>query len=106
MRPLIQVVLLFYLIIFIIDGFAQDSLPLRDSTDFEFTVERTVKHTPVKSQDSTGTCWVFSTLSYLESEMLRMGKEEVDLSEMFVVRHLYPEKAMNYFRLHGRGSFG
>jgi len=106
MRPLIQVVLLFYLIIFIIDGFAQDSLTLRDSTDFEFTVERTVKHTPVKSQDSTGTCWVFSTLSYLESEMLRMGKEEVDLSEMFVVRHLYPEKAMNYFRLHGRGTFG
>lgn len=106
MRPLIQVVLLFYLIIFIIDGFAQDSLPLRDSTDFEFTVERTVKHTPVKSQDSTGTCWVFSTLSFLESEMLRMGKEEVDLSEMFVVRHLYPEKAMNYFRLHGGGTFG
>lgn len=106
MRSSIQVVLLFYLIIFIIDGFAQDSLPLRDSTDFEFTVERTVKHTPVKSQDSTGTCWVFSTLSFLESEMLRMGKGEVDLSEMFVVRHLYPEKAMNYFRLHGRGTFG
>src|SRR4030042_3222029 len=38
--------------------------------------------------------------------MLRMGKEEVDLSEMFVVRHLYPEKAMNYFRLHGRATFG
>ena len=69
-----------------------------------FKVETEVKHTPVKNQYRTGTCWCFSTISYLEAEMLRLGKEELDLSEMFVVRHTYPLKAAGYVRMHGQAN--
>jgi bleomycin hydrolase len=71
---------------------------------YVFNVESAVKRTPVKNQYRTGTCWCFSTISYLESELLRMGKEELDLSEMFVVRNTYPRKAVNYVRLHGTAN--
>lgn len=71
---------------------------------YVFKVEKEVKRTPVKNQYRTGTCWCFSTVSYLESELLRMGKEETDLSEMYVVRHTYPRKADNYIRLHGTAN--
>jgi bleomycin hydrolase len=69
-----------------------------------FKVENEVKRTPVKNQYRTGTCWCFSSISYLESELLRMGKEELDLSEMYVVRNTYPRKAANYMRLHGNAN--
>ncbi|MDQ1351844.1 MAG: bleomycin hydrolase [Acidobacteriota bacterium] len=71
---------------------------------YVFTVDTEVKRTPVKNQYRTGTCWCFSTVSYLESELLRLGKEELDLSEMFVVRHTYPLKALNYIQLHGKAN--
>jgi bleomycin hydrolase len=71
---------------------------------YVFKVETAVKRTPVKNQYRTGTCWCFSTISYLESEMLRLGKEELDLAEMFVVRNTYPRKAVNYVRLHGNAN--
>jgi len=66
---------------------------------FKITTE--VKCTPVKSQDRAGICWSFSTVSFLESELLRMGKEEFDLSEIYPVRWLYPLKAKNFIRNHG-----
>lgn len=62
--------------------------------------------TPVKDQYRSGTCWSFSTLSFLESEMLRLGKPVVDLSEMFVVWHAYSDKAIKDVRLHGSLNFG
>jgi bleomycin hydrolase len=62
--------------------------------------------TPVKSQDQTGTCWAFSTASFLESEVLRLGKGEVNLSEMFVVRNIYRLKCENYVRRQGHAQFG
>lgn len=62
--------------------------------------------TPVKSQDQTGTCWSFSTASFLESEALRMGRGQHDLSEMFVVRHIYRQKCENYVRRQGHAQFG
>jgi bleomycin hydrolase len=71
---------------------------------YVFKLENEVKRTPVKNQYRTGTCWCFSTISYLESELLRMGKNELDLSEMFVVRNTYPRKAANYVRLHGNAN--
>ncbi|MCY1719677.1 aminopeptidase [Prolixibacteraceae bacterium Z1-6] len=61
--------------------------------------------TSVKNQNSSGTCWAFSTLSFLESEMLRMGKPEVDLSEMYVVWHTYSAKAKKHVRVHGNLNF-
>ena len=62
--------------------------------------------TPVISQDITGTCWSFSTTSFLESEIIRLGHEQVDLSEMYQVHNIYLEKAYNYVRRHGATQFG
>ncbi|MCX6555936.1 MAG: aminopeptidase [Candidatus Aminicenantes bacterium] len=75
-----------------------------DKPAYVFKVIGSVKRTPVKNQYRTGTCWCFSTISYLESELLRLGKEELDLSEMVVVRNTYPRKAVNYVRLHGNAN--
>jgi bleomycin hydrolase len=61
--------------------------------------------TSVKDQYRTGTCWSFSALSFLESEMIRLGKPEVDLSEMFVVWNTYSEKAQKHVRVHGNLNF-
>ena len=72
---------------------------------YEFQVIKKLDATPIKSQDKTGTCWSFSTASFIESEMLRMGKSEVDLSEMFVVRNIYLEKALNYVHRQGKANF-
>jgi len=60
-----------------------------------------VSCTSVKNQADTSTCWCFATNSFLEAELLRKGKGEIDLSEMFVVRHIYPMKADAYVRRHG-----
>lgn len=62
--------------------------------------------TPVKDQGHTGTCWSFATLSFLESELLRMDQGEHDLSEMFVVRNSYIDRAELYVRFHGHLNFG
>lgn len=61
--------------------------------------------TPVEDQNRTGTCWSFSGLSFLQSEMIRLGKPEVNLSEMFVVWHAYAEKAKKHVRVHGNLNF-
>ncbi len=61
--------------------------------------------TSVKDQYRSGTCWSFSTLSFLESEMMRMGRKEVDLSEMFVVNVCYKAKADLAVRMHGEVNF-
>jgi len=71
-----------------------------------FTDVKVLPATSVKDQASTSTCWDFATLSFLESELLRMGKGEYDLSEMYVVDHVYREKADLYYRMHGNNTFG
>jgi len=70
-----------------------------------FTDVKVLAATPVKDQGGTGTCWDFSTLSFLESELLRMGRGTFDLSEMFIVDHVYREKADAYYRMHGNNTF-
>lgn len=77
-----------------------------EESGFKFKIVKELEATPVKHQFKTGTCWAFSTSSFLESELLRMGKGSHDLSEMFVVRHIYPQKIRNYVRFHGRAQFG
>lgn len=62
---------------------------------------------PVESQGKTSTCWCFSSLSFFESELLRMGKKDVvPLSEMFIVRNAYSLKAEKYVRMDGKINFG
>jgi hypothetical protein len=73
---------------------------------YKFTTVVNLKSTPVKNQASTGTCWCFATTSFIESELLRTGKGEYDLSEMFIVRQNYLNKLTdNYLRL-GKGNLG
>ncbi len=81
---------------------------VKDTAAVDTFIFKTIKEnkiTPVKNQASTGTCWSFSALGFLESELLRMGKPEVDLSEMFVVHHSYSDKADNYVRRHATANF-
>ena len=73
---------------------------------YQFETIYDLEATSVKNQNRSGTCWSFSGLSFLESEMLKAGKEPVDLSEMFVVRNCYSDKASKYVRLHGNLNFG
>jgi C1A family cysteine protease len=47
---------------------------------FQFTIIKENPATSVKDQYKSGTCWAFSTLSFLESELLRTGKGNYDLS--------------------------
>ena len=61
--------------------------------------------TEIKSQDRTGTCWCFSASSFIESEALRAGLSDMDLSEMYIVRNIYVEKALNYVRRQGKTNF-
>ena len=73
---------------------------------YTFKINKTVEATPVKNQYKSGTCWVFSTNSFIESEILRSGHDKVDLSEMFVVRNMYIQKAEHYMRYEGHTNFG
>jgi len=75
------------------------------SAQYTFTPDQQLNCTEVKSQDRTGTCWSFATLSFLESELMRMGKSEIDLSEMYIVRNIYQDKARNYILRQGLANF-
>ena len=85
---------------------AQPSTNKKDS-EYKFTITKSIEAAPVQSQGKTGTCWSFSTLSFFESEIMRVKKiKDVKLSEMFVVKKTYPLKADNYVRMHGNAQFG
>lgn len=72
---------------------------------YKFTDTKVLEMTPVKDQSRSGTCWCFSTLSFLEGEILRAGGAPVRLSEMWIVRHTFMEKAEKYVRMHGELNF-
>jgi bleomycin hydrolase len=82
------------------------SAGISQKTGYVFTVKKEMAYTPVKNQASSSTCWCFSGISFLESELLRMGKKPYDLSEMYIVRHTYEKKADMYARMHGSSTFG
>lgn len=73
---------------------------------YQFTTIVNQKVTPVKNQAATGTCWCFATTSFIEAELLRMGKGEYDLSEMFIVRQKYMNQLEDNYLRHGRGNIG
>jgi len=84
----------------------------KKDSEYKFTVIKNNEATPVQNQNQTSTCWSFSSLSFFESEMMRLGKGKaptdigVNLSEMFVVNKVYSLKAANYIRMHGKTNFG
>ncbi len=72
---------------------------------YQFTDIKRLPATSVKDQARAGTCWAWSGISFFESEMIRMGKEPIDLSAMYIVRHAYSDKATKFVRLHGSMNF-
>lgn len=94
--------------------FAQDnlinSLKINASDNskalFKFTDVINLENTSVKTQGSSGTCWSYSTNSFIESEMIRMGRKPVEISQIFSARNAYVEKGKMYVRMHGAVTLG
>ncbi len=72
---------------------------------YRFTPLLDIPATPVADQQRSGTCWSFSTSSFLESEIMRITGQETDLSEMYFVRCSYVDKAANYIMRQGAARF-
>jgi len=71
---------------------------------YQFQEEERVQCSEIKNQQRTGTCWSFATSSFIESELKRKGLD-VDISEMFIVRKVYEDKAFNYVMRQGKANF-
>ena len=85
--------------------FAQkENITIKDSLSFETLIRADAN--PIESQGQTGTCWSFSTASFLESEIIRIKNETHSLSEIFVARQVYIRKAENFVSRHGKAQFG
>jgi len=76
------------------------------SQPYVFQTLKDIQATPVISQGQTGTCWSFSTTSFLEAEIIRLTGNKIDLSEMYTVRNTYLDKAENYVMRQGKTQFG
>lgn len=73
---------------------------------YQFEYPIMLPATPVKNQAVTGTCWSYATTSLFESELMRMGKGEYELSEMFTVRYNYINRVNDNFIKQGKGNLG
>ncbi|MDD2279068.1 MAG: C1 family peptidase [Bacteroidales bacterium] len=78
----------------------------QEEEGYKFEVIKEIKTTPVKDQQRTGTCWSFATTSFLETEIIRMGKPQIVLSPMYFVKHTYANKAKRFVRFQGANNFG
>ncbi len=93
-------------------AFAQDNLVnslksnQSENANFKFTTIKEVGKTSVKNQGSSGTCWSYSGNSFLESEMIKKGKQPVDLAEIFTARNSYHDKAILYVLNSGAINYG
>lgn len=88
---------------FLLPSFAQ--VTNKPGSSYQFKEVNSIEKTAVRDQCRTGTCWSYSTLSFFESELIRMGKGSHDLSEMFVARNAYVEKAKTFVRMGGKHQF-
>lgn len=89
--------ILFFIFLFTLTISAQEAYKFTTVTDLETTA--------VISQGTTGTCWSFSSTSFLESEIIRLTGKKIDLSEMYQVRNTYPLKAENFIMRQGKAQF-
>jgi bleomycin hydrolase len=83
------------------DGDKEDS-----TKKYRFKTLIDLEHTTIKNQASSGTCWSYSTNSFLESEMIRLGKEPIELSQIFSAHQVYKEKAEFAVRMHDVTNWG
>jgi bleomycin hydrolase len=80
-----------------------EALTNMKGSEYKFTVVKSIDANAVQNQNQTSTCWSFSSLSFFESELIRMGKgKDFNFSEMYIARRAYPMKADNYVRMHGK----
>ncbi|MCD7721359.1 MAG: C1 family peptidase [Prevotellaceae bacterium] len=77
----------------------------QDTLIFTTVVENPI--TSIKNQNNSGTCWCYSSLAFLESEVLKKHPEmkDIDLCESFVVNKTYLDRADRNIRTHGDASF-
>ena len=85
-----------------VNVFAQEAA---QKAEPDFTVVKENPITSIKNQNRAGTCWCYSSLAFIESELIRMGKGEHDLSEMYIVHNTYLDRADKAVRTHGDASF-
>ena len=91
---------------FMMPAFAQEENKEGEETKgYVFTTVKENPITSIKNQNRSGTCWSFSGLGFLESEILKKSGKETDLSEMFVVYHSYKDKAEKFIRMDGTINF-
>ncbi|MBQ2068380.1 MAG: aminopeptidase [Paludibacteraceae bacterium] len=95
--------LLSFLAALMLDSAAVDTAKVDEG--FQFTTIDSVAITPVKDQNRSSTCWAFSTLGFLESEVLRTKGKEIDFSEMFVVSKTMIDRATYCVRLYNEPHF-
>ena len=88
----------------VVSANAQENAPAQEE-GFQFTVVKENPITSIKNQNRAGTCWCYSALSFIEAELLRMGKGEYDFSEMYLVHNTYLDRADKAVRTHGDVSF-
>lgn len=88
-------------------AYAQDNEQPDEKTEEGFVFTTVIENpiTSIKNQNRSGTCWAYSSLAFFESELLRQGKGEYDLCEMFVAHKTYEDRAKASVRLHGDISF-
>ena len=106
-----QIILTLLMALFILPSIAQKKIattptPSKTEEGYKFTPVVELKATPVKNQSNTGSCWCFATTSFIESELLRMVKDEYDLSEMWIVRYNYVDRLKDNFIQLGKGNLG
>ena len=93
-----------------LNTFAQRAPSPVKAKDYQFTTVKENPVTSVKNQYRSGTCWCFSTLSFLESEIIKAKNLKdaslyPDFSEMFVVRKAYYDRSIKYVRMDGKLNF-
>ena len=76
----------------------------KSGSQYQFTTLIDLSTTDVKNQFKSNTCWSYASNSFLESELLRMGKPKTDLSELFIVHNIYLEKAEKFVRMLGKNA--
>ena len=86
--------------------FGQPARPAVEFPDYQFTVVKENPITSIKNQNRSGTCWCFSALAFVESEVIRINgitdkAQYPDFSEMYVVSKSYFERGVKYVRMDG-----
>jgi bleomycin hydrolase len=105
MNKILSILMLAVFVAASASGYSQDA-PKKADSGYVFTVVKKIPATSVKNQYRSGTCWSYSTIGFLEAELLRTKHDTFDLADMYCVRKAYSDKAAMYVRFNGHHNFG